>query len=152
MRNLVRRLWGSWATRSLAMGGLATILDVLVLLLCVHAFRMPNPLAAMVGVTLGAVFTFFANRHFAFRDHRPQLAPQVVKFAIATGTSMFLHAGLVWLLADHFGWHVVIAKLCADVLVFSVGQLFLLRYLVFPKHVPDAVEPTLADEEPSFSG
>src|SRR4051794_40876023 len=122
MLKTLRRLWDSWATRSLAMGGLATVLDVLVLLLCVDGFRLPNPVAAMIGVTVGATFTFFANRHFAFRDHKPDLAPQALKFAIATGGSMFVHAGVVWLLADHFHLHVVIAKLAADVMIFSVGQ------------------------------
>lgn len=148
LAGVVRKAWDSWATRSLAMGGIATGLDVVVLLVCVH-FGLPNPVAAMVGVTAGAIFTFFANRHFAFRDHKPELAPQAIKFTAATGGAMFIHAGLVYLLADRWGVPVVIAKLIADVGVFSVGQLFLLRYLVFPKHqdAPAQALPGLQDVE-----
>lgn len=146
MLKLVKKLWDSWATRSLAMGGIATVLDVMVLLACVNLLGLPNPVGSMIGVTLGATFTFFANRHFAFRDHNPQLAPQAMKFVLATGGSMLIHGGLVWFLADHHGWNVVVAKLVADVLVFTVGQLLLLRYVVFPKYTPvesdaEATEP-----------
>src|SRR3989442_1015595 len=123
----------SWATRSLAVGATATALDILVLLFCVSRLGFSNPEGAMAGVAVGATFAFFANRHFAFRDHNPQLVPQAAKFIAATCAAMIVHATFVWLMADKFGTPVVIAKLIADVAVFSVGQLLLLRYVVFPK-------------------
>jgi putative flippase GtrA len=89
--------------------------------------------AAMVGVFFGSTFTFFLNRHFAFRDHNPKLAPQALKFVVATGICMVIHGGFVSFLRDRHGVPVVFAKLIADVCVFSVGQLLVLRYLVFPK-------------------
>jgi len=128
----VHAIWTSWATRSLALGGIATVLDIFVLLGCV-SLGAPNPVAAMIGVSVGATFTFFANRHFAFRDHHPELAPQVLKFVGATAGAMGIHAALVHLLADTWSVPVVLAKMMADVAVFSVGQLLLLRYVVFPK-------------------
>lgn len=132
MQKLWRWAYRSWATRSLAVGAVATLLDLLVLLFLVKVFRFPNPLAAMVGVAFGATLTFVANRHYAFRDHAPELAPQVVKFASATAVGMCAHGACVFLLADRWGVPVVIAKLLADIIVFSVGQLLLLRYVVFP--------------------
>ena len=123
----------SWATRSLAVGGLATVVDICVLLTAVKVFRLATPFAAMCGVVVGSVLTFFLNRHFAFRDHHPQLAPQALKFAGSTAFAMLVHAALVGLLADRLGVPVVLAKLVADLLVFSVGQLLLFRYVVFPK-------------------
>ena len=125
------------------MGAIATVLDILVLLLCVKVFALANPVGAMIGVIAGAIWTFFANRYIAFRDHDPKLAPQALKFGIATFGSMWVHAGVVWLLADRLGLNVVLAKLLADIAVFSVGQLLLLRYVVFPKKkepTPDADE------------
>jgi putative flippase GtrA len=133
VRDWARRAYDSWATRSLAVGAIATALDVLVLLFCVLRLRWSNPEGAAAGVAVGAAFTFFANRHFAFRDHHPQLVPQAVKFIAATGMAMVVHAGFVWCLADRLGIPVVIAKLVADVAVFSVGQLLILRYVVFPR-------------------
>ncbi len=115
---------------------MATALDVLVLLFCVLRLKWSNPAGAMAGVAVGATFAFFANRHFAFRDHHPQLVPQAAKFIAATAMAMVVHALVVWCLADRFGIPVVIAKLIADVAVFSVGQLLILRYLVFPRRVP----------------
>lgn len=132
----LKRIYASWATRSLAVGAAATGLDICILLVCVKLLGLMTPVAAMVGVLFGSTFTFFMNRHFAFRDHTPKLAPQAVKFAIATGICMVIHGSLVGVLADRFQVPVVIAKLVADVCVFSVGQLLVLRYLVFPKAAP----------------
>jgi putative flippase GtrA len=131
--HLLKRAFQSWATRSLAVGAVATMLDVAVLLVCVKVIGMPNPAGAMVGVLFGSTFTFFANRHFAFRDHNPKLAPQAAKFAMATAVGMIAHAQIVYMLADRMGIPVVLAKLGADVVVFTVGQMLLLRYFVFPK-------------------
>lgn len=128
-----------WVSRSLMVGAAATALDILILLVCVKGFGAPNPVGAMVGVLFGSTFTFFANRHFAFRDHKPNLAPQAVKFVSVTAVSMLIHAYLVHLLADNWGVPVVLAKMAADILVFSVGQLLMLRYIVFPKWKPKDV-------------
>lgn len=125
--------WESWATRSLAIGSVATVIDVAVLVFCVELLHAPNPIAAMVGVTFGATFTFFANRHFAFRDHTPDVAPQAMRFVVTTATAMVIHASLVYVFANKLGVPVVIAKIMADILVFSVGQLLVLRYFVFPE-------------------
>lgn len=135
---LLTRLWRSWATRSLAVGGVATALDVLTLLACVKLARLPTPLAAMCGVVVGAVWAFFANRRFAFQDSAGRLGPQALRYGVATGVAMLVHAALVGWLADRVGVPVVLAKLGADVAVFTVGQLLLLRYVVFPKGAPAA--------------
>ncbi len=130
---LVKRFLQSWASRSLAVGAVATGIDILVLLACVDIFDLPNPLAAMVGVLFGSTFTFFANRHFAFRDHNPELAPQAARFALFTALGMMAHAWVVYMFANRMGVPVVLAKLGADIIVFTVGQMLVLRYFVFPK-------------------
>jgi putative flippase GtrA len=140
--------WQSWATRSLAIGGVATLLDLAAFITCGALWSMANPIRAMIGVTLGSIFTFFANRQIAFRDHTPKLAPQALKFALATTGSMFIHAMFVWFLADRLGVQPVLAKLLSDIAVFSVGQLLLLRYIVFPK-ASGSLEPQLVAVRPS---
>ena len=109
------------------------MVDVAVLLLCVKVLRLPTPVGAGMGVGVGSTLTFFANRRFAFRDQSPEVGPQFLKFAGSTAIAMVIHATLVGMLADRVGINVVLAKLCADVLVFSVGQLLILRYIVFPR-------------------
>lgn len=142
----------SWATRSLAVGALATVLDLATVGVTYQLLEAATWVATSVGALLGAIFTFFVNRHFAFRDHRPQLAPQAIKFVMTTAASVAIHAGVVWLLSVRHGMNIYVAKLISDVAVFSVGQLFVLRYVVFPKAKPEeltaleaspVVEPTL---------
>jgi putative flippase GtrA len=129
----VARLSRGWATRSLAVGAVATLVDVCVLLVCVRIFRFPNPLGAAVGVTVGSTVAFFGNRIFAFSDSEPEMGPQLVRFAATISVGIVLHASLVHVLADLFAVPVVLAKLIADLAVFGLGQLFLLRYVVFPE-------------------
>jgi len=113
-------------------GAVATLVDIAVLLLCVRFLGFPNPLGAAVGVAVGSTVAFFGNRKFAFPDCEPEMAPQLVRFIATVSIGMALHASLVHVLADLFTVPVVLAKLIADLAVFGLGQLFLLRYLVFP--------------------
>jgi putative flippase GtrA len=122
-------------------GAVATLLDLTVLLMLVKGLRLPNPLAAMAGVAVGATFSFFANRQLAFTDRSAELAPQALKFAWATALGMGAHGVVVYQLADRLGMPVVLAKLAADVVVFSVGQLLVLRYLVFPSVLEPQAPP-----------
>src|SRR4051812_9859991 len=67
---LLRRLYDSWATRSLAVGAVATAIDVAVLLTSLQLFRLfgrscdggrcgwHTTVGAMIGVTFGSTFTF----------------------------------------------------------------------------------------------
>lgn len=135
---LGRSLWRSWVTRSLAVGGVATVLDILTLLACVELARLSTPVGAGLGVMVGAAWAFWANRRFAFTDSQGALGPQALRYGAATGGAMLVHAALVGWLADHGGVPVVPAKLAADVAVFTVGQPLLLRYLVFPRSAPPA--------------
>lgn len=138
-RAFLKRAWASWATRSLAVGAVATAIDVCVLLVCVTWFALSNPIAAMVGVLFGSTFTFFANKYFAFRDHNPAVAPQAAKFVVATGIGMLVHAQFVYVFADRLGVNVVLAKFGADILVFTFGQMLVMRYVIFPKKKAVAV-------------
>jgi putative flippase GtrA len=130
---IIQRLYQSWATRSLAVGPIATVFDLMVLILCVKVFHTSTRVGAMLGVLTGSIFTFFANRYFAFKDHDPNLAPQALKFAGTTVVAMLVHGQLVVMFRDYWNIPVVISKILADLLVFSVGQLLMLRYVVFPK-------------------
>jgi putative flippase GtrA len=132
LKGLLLWAWRGWATRSLAMGSLATVVDLTfggVLLF----FNAPTREAAMVGTTMGAVFTFFSNRYFAFREHDPKLASPAFRFAVVAFLSSVVHGQLVVMLRDWWGVPYVPAKIAADLVVFSFGQLLLLRYVVFPR-------------------
>jgi putative flippase GtrA len=141
---IFQRLRQSWATRSLAVGPVATVVDLIVLLACVKVFQSSTRVGAMLGVLAGSVVTFFGNRHFAFRDHDPTLAPQALKFVGTTLLAMVVHGQLVVMLRDYWNVPIVISKILADLLVFSIGQLLMLRYIVFrrKRHESGPVDPT----------
>lgn len=137
-KHWLRRVWESWATRSLAVGAVATVLDIALggtLLL----LGMPTRGAAMTGVVLGAAFTFFANRHFAFKEHHPELASPAFRFVVATVLSSLAHGQLVVWMRDSAGIPFVVSKMGADLVVFTFGQMLLLRYVVFPKKKAERV-------------
>ena len=134
-----RRVIDSWATRSLAVGAVATVFDIAVGSLLLFQLGASTRVAAMVGVVVGATFTFFANRYFAFKEHNPKLTGPAVRFVAVTLVSTLVHGQFVVWLRETVGVPFVAAKMVADVAVFSIGQLLLLRYLVFPKtKVPEA--------------
>jgi putative flippase GtrA len=132
-RAIVERVLKSWAARSLQVGALATVVDVCVLLICKKVLKLPTPVGAAIGVAIGSTLAFFLNRSFAFRAQGTPVTGQAVKYIISTLIAMSIHAPLVGILADWLDVPVVVAKLCADVLVFSIGQLLVLRFLVFRK-------------------
>ena len=142
----LQRFWrwalASWATRSLAVGAVATGVDILVLLLCVKALGLPPTYGAMVGTTVGSTLTFFANRRFAFRDHENALPSQAFKFLLTTSVGILAHGACVWIFTGRLHIPLVVAKVMADLCVFSVAQLFLLRYVVFPAKVLAGAERT----------
>ena len=132
-RALVQKVMASWAARSLQVGALATVLDVCVLLVCKKVLNLPTPVGAAIGVAIGSTLAFFLNRAWAFRARGTPVTGQAVKYIISTLIAMSIHAPLVGILADWLDVPVVVAKLAADVLVFSIGQLLAMRFLIFRK-------------------
>lgn len=133
----VRRLVGSWASRSLAVGAVATVLDLGLgtLLLSLGA---GTRWAAMAGIGLGGLFSYFANRAFAFKDAGAPGPGSALRFALVTAGASLLHGQLVVWLRDAFGVPFVLSKMASDLVVFNLGQLLLLRYLVFPRREVEA--------------
>lgn len=134
---LLERLTKWWAFRSLAVGAVSVALDVS-LGLTVLAAGGPTRLAAMCGTTVGSTWTYFANRHFAFKDHQEPVARSGLKFVLVQAVLNTAHGQVVVWLRDGFGVPYVAAKLMADVLVVTFPQLWLMRNVVFPKQKAQA--------------
>ncbi|MBI3180641.1 MAG: GtrA family protein [Myxococcales bacterium] len=121
------------------------MLDLAVGLVCLHVAGLGTRWGAMAGVAVGAAFTFFANRYFAFREHNPNLAKPALKFLLTTALAMLAHGQLVVFMRDGLGVPFLLAKLAADLCVFTFGQLLLLRFVVFPRPVESGL-PALAEQ------
>ena len=122
----------AWAVPSLAVGAVATAVDVVVLLAAMRWLHASSAGGAMLGVAVGSTVAFLGNRRFAFRSSARALVPEALRFVSGTAVGMLVHAALVRTLADRVGVPVVLAKLVSDVCVFTFGQLLLLRFFVFP--------------------
>ena len=134
MGSLWNRLKNFWAARSLVVGAAATVLD-LGLGLSLKAAGAPTRAALMSGAVLGATFSYFANKRFTFKDSHLATGNSALRYVLVTGAAILIHGQLgTWLTA--LGLPYLVAKFSADFLVFNLGQLLLLRYLVFPKTEP----------------
>lgn len=122
----------SWAVPSLMVGAVATLVDVGVLLGAIRWLNASTAAGAMLGVAVGSTVAFLGNRRFAFPGSASAWVPEALRFFAGTTAGMLLHAALVRALADRVGVPVVLAKLASDVCVFTIGQLLLLRFFVFP--------------------
>ncbi len=136
----IERLWfllwraiRKWAALSTLFNALSTVLDLSVVILLVQVFHINPAGAAPVGVFLGAALNFVLNRLFAFRDSHGLVVPQVLRYFGVTLLEAGVHAAVVYLLTNRLHINYIISKFIADLLVFTVGNLLLFRYLVFPK-------------------
>jgi putative flippase GtrA len=82
------------ALRSLGVGGLATLLDLGLLALLIHALGVAPRLASPVALVCGVVCQFFGNKLVAFRDRSPRWAQQALRFA---GVEALGFAANLWL-------------------------------------------------------
>jgi putative flippase GtrA len=86
---LAKRLWASWATRSLVVGAAATGIDLAVGL-SLLSLGVSTLVSARVGVAIGSTFTFAANRYFAFREHNPNVTTRSLVFIVTMSVAVTL--------------------------------------------------------------
>ncbi len=129
----MRRFLTNWATKSLLVGAVAVALDLALGLALLTFGSVSSRTAAMAGTLLGGLWTFFANRTFAFDDTTARLTQSAWRFGLMTVSLSFVHGQAVVMLRDAFGVPYVPAKVAADVVVITFTQLVLLRYFVFPR-------------------
>ena len=157
--------------RSLAVGGIATVVDGTCLSVGVKVFHLPRVLAGVLGVIVGTTLAFFLNKVFAFQDKRRSF-PQMVRYLGIFLGELALWTGLNWLflnplnlpgLTERFAnWvgiqkmlpyvdlRLLVPKFASDFIVFTCINLAMLRYVVFPmeRHQQGT---TQAEGEPAIS-
>src|ERR1700722_9710773 len=129
----IARLREYWAVRSLGAGAISSTVDLMLLVLLVERAHVTPVFATVLAVAAGAAVNFLLNKYVAFRDRDPEVVRQAARFAAGVGASLVLHAALVYTLTQRFGLHYLFAKLLADGLIFTFGNLALNRYIVFPE-------------------
>ncbi len=110
-------------------GGMATAVHYLVLIVCVEAFAWPAFISSGAGAVVGAQVAFFGNRQFTFA-HEGALGPAWLKFQ---GTALLgaLVGIAIVAAAVQMGWHYllgqVLATLVSLLLTFAVNRAWTFR-------------------------
>lgn len=133
------RLERLWAFRSLLVGAGAVVV-ALVIGWVVLWLGGPTRAAAMLGLAVAWLFTYVANRVYAFDDSDAPVASSGLKFVLmAVGTTL-VHGQVVTWLTDSLAVPFTIAKLLGDALVVTLPNLLIMRYVVFPRRAAAAAQ------------
>lgn len=132
---LRQRLQRHWATRSLGAGAVSSGVDFAVLTILVTLFHLAPTPASAIGVATGGTVAFVLNKYVAFRDHLTPVWPQALKYAGSMALAIAVHASLMYVFTAKLGIYFLIAKIIDDLLVFTIGNLAVMRLYVF-RHAP----------------
>lgn len=136
----LKKLIDSWATRSLMVGAASTTVDLSVGLTVITLFPTQTRAAGLCGLLVGSTFSYFANKRFAFHDEG-KVRASAWRYVLMTVVLSLVHAQVLVLYRDRLGIPYAIAKMMADVSVFTFTNLVLLRYFVFAKKKDEAPRP-----------
>lgn len=93
-------------------GGCGMIVDLTSLHIFVHYLSVEPKYAVVFSSMLGALFVFFANKFFTFKNREKKYGSQFFKFALVYGTAIASNVAISWLLL-YFGLHYLLAKFIA---------------------------------------
>ncbi len=154
------RFFKSWKTRSLMIGAIGAGVDIAITNVLVLHFHFGWRIGAMTGLVVGGAVNFIMNRFLAFHEHTTDFVSPMVRFAAVTAVQSVIHGQIVVMLraalthvtwpSEMFHWEgamlegakLTFAKVVADILVFSVLHLVMLRYVIFPKKKTAANDAT----------
>jgi putative flippase GtrA len=105
--------------RYLAVGGISTAIQYVLLILLVRAFGMAPTPASTIGFALSAIVNYLLNYSFTFQSDRPH-GPAAAKFAVLAGSGLVINAIIMHLLVTAGGRY-LIAQVCATAVVLFWG-------------------------------
>jgi putative flippase GtrA len=105
--------------RYIFVGGIATAIQYVILILLVRGFRTAPTLASSIGFALSAGVNYLLNYRLTFQSDRPH-GPAVAKFAVLAGTGLLINAVIMRLLTGA-GAQYLIAQVCATSVVLVFG-------------------------------
>lgn len=105
--------------RYLAVGGIATAIQYILLILLVRAFDMAPTPASTIGFALSASVNYLLNYSFTFQSVRPH-GPAAAKFAVLAGSGLLINAIIMHLLVNA-GVRYLLAQVCATAVVLFWG-------------------------------
>jgi putative flippase GtrA len=122
------------ALRSMGVGLIATLVDLLTLTLLVHFLSFSPRMASIPALSLGIFAQFFGNKLFAFQDKSPAWARQAFQFLGVEVLGFFANLLLFDILVSHIPWPYQVVRLISTNVVYF-GLCLPLWSLIFrPQH------------------
>jgi putative flippase GtrA len=101
--------------RFAAVGGVATAIQYVLLILLVRGFGMAPTPASSIGFVLSAAVNYRLNYRFTFQSRAPH-APAIAKFGLLAGAGLLINAAIMHLMVAA-GVHYLLAQVCATAVV-----------------------------------
>lgn len=109
----------------------ATSTDFLVTILLKELTALGLVASNATGAFSGAVVSFLLLRNWAFKRHDQRWHGQAVRYALASGTSLVLNTGGVWLFTEVFGIQYIVSKTIVAVLMGLTVNYLMFKHFVF---------------------
>ena len=100
-----------------AVGAVGTVVQYLVLWLGVNFISLSAATSSGTGFILGSIVNYFLNYKFTFNSNKSHIDAASKYYAII-GVGWCINTGLMWLLADHFGFNYWLAQFAATGVAF----------------------------------
>ena len=128
------------AIRYLISGGGVVALDFLCFYLLTRLWPDAYVAANVAAKTIGALSGFFLHKHFTFAGEQAHGAPTQLTLYIALYVfNMALSSAIIFGAVEVLGWHELLAKIVADVIVVATSFVTC-RLLVFAQRATGAVQ------------
>ena len=106
--------------RYTAVGGIATLVHYIVLVVLVERAGMNPPIAAALGAACGALAGYVGNRRFTFLSDAPHRRALPRYLLVAAGGAL-ANGTIVWMGTELFRWHYLPAQVLATALILVAG-------------------------------
>lgn len=121
----------------LIVGGLTTLISLIVYYICVLTFLNPNKsiqlqIANIVSWIAGVTFAYFTNRKYVFESKNKKKMQEATKFVSSRITTLLLDMFIMWLGVTVVGFNDKIIKIISQILVI-IGNYILSKLFVFNK-------------------
>lgn len=121
----------------LIVGGLTTVVSLLVYFICVSTFCNPSsPLqlqaANVISWVVAVTFAFFTNRKYVFESSSENIWAEAGKFYVSRLSTLGIDMLIMFITVTVFGMNDKVAKLIVQVVVTITNYLFS-KFLVFNK-------------------
>ncbi len=124
--SFITSLWRSQATAIVA-----TATDFSVYFILFHFISIYYVTASGIGAFCGAIVSFFLSRNWAFKSTDDLMRHQMIRYACASGFSLFLNIYGIYFIVETFDVEETAAKILTSILIGLFINFPIFRYWVF---------------------